>query len=85
MKMPEMETKRVKLEYPLNHVKEPILYHLVSDYNLVPNIRRANVDIKTGGTLILQLQGAAGDLQAGMEFLRGVGIQVSEIQAESAW
>ena len=83
--MPEMETKRVKLEYPLNHVKEPILYHLVSDYRLVPNIRRANVDVNTGGTLILQLQGAAGDLQAGMEFLRGVGIQVSEIGAESAW
>ena len=83
--MPEMETKRVKLEYPLNHVKEPILYHLVSDYRLVPNIRRANVDVNKGGTLILQLQGATADLQAGMEFLRGVGIQVSEIKADSTW
>ncbi len=83
--MPENETKRVKLEYPLDHVKEPILYHLVRDYRLVPNIRRANVDVKTGGTLVLQLQGTAADLMAGMEFLRGVGITVSELGAEAAW
>ena len=83
--MLETETKRVKLEYPLNHVKEPILYHLVSDYRLIPNIRRANVDVNTGGTLILQLQGKAADLQSGMEFLRGVGIKVSELSVEAAW
>ena len=83
--MPETESLRVKLEYPLNHVKEPILYHLVRDHHLIPNIRRANVDAHTGGTLILELQGGARDLQAGMEFLRGVGIGVQEIGPEAAW
>ena len=83
--MSEKQILRVRLEYPLEHVKEPILYHLVRDHGLMPNIRRANVDAHTGGTLTLQLTGDAENLQAGMAFLRGVGIAVHEIGADAAW
>ena len=34
--MSETESIRVQLDYPLEHVKEPIIYHLVTDYSLVP-------------------------------------------------
>jgi len=46
--------------------------HLPSlvDYNLVPNIRRANIDVHTGGMLVLQLDGARADLEEGVAFLR---------------
>lgn len=74
--MPETETIQVQLKYPLNHVKEPILYHLVTDYRLIPNIQRAHIDVHTGGTLTLQLQGARPDLDAGLTFLRGLGITI---------
>ena len=72
------ETIQVQLEYPLNHVKEPILYHLVTDYHLIPNIQRANIDVHAGGVLTLQLEGTRSDLDAGLAFLRGLGIAVRE-------
>lgn len=79
------ENIRVQLDYPLEQVKEPIIYHLVTDYHLVPNIRRANVDVHTGGMLVLQLEGERADLDAGIAFLRKLGITVTEIGAEQTW
>jgi hypothetical protein len=83
--MAAKESIRVQLDYPLEQVKEPIIYHLVTDYNLVPNIRRANIDVHTGGMLVLQIEGAREDLVAGLDFLRGLGITVTEIGAEQSW
>ncbi len=83
--MSDTESIRVQLDYPLEHVKEPIIYHLVIDYRLVPNIRRANIDVHTGGMLVLQLDGRRDDLDAGIEFLRRLGITVTEVGLEPAW
>ena len=76
---------RVQLDYPLEHVKEPIIYHLVTDYRLIPNIRRANIDVHTGGMLVLEIEGSRDDLDAGLAFLRGLGITVTEIGSEQSW
>ena len=51
--MSEIQSIRVQLDYPLEQVKEPIIYHLVTDYELVPNVRRANIDVHTGGMMVL--------------------------------
>ena len=83
--MNENETMRVQLDYPLEHVKEPIIYHLVTDYNLIPNIRRANIDVHSGGMLVLQLEGTRENLDAGIAFLRGLNITVTEVGVEPAW
>lgn len=83
--MAQTESIRVQLEYPLQHVKAPILYHLVRDYHLVPNVRHANIDVHSGGTLVLQLDGEQANLQAGVAFLRGLGIAVTSVGAEQAW
>jgi len=83
--MSATESIRVQLDYPLEQVKEPIIYHLVTDYNLIPNIRRANIDVHIGGMLVLQLEGSRDNLEAGMAFLRGLGITVTEVGVEPAW
>ncbi len=75
----ERETIRVQLNYPLERVKEPILYHLVMDYGLIPNIRRANIDVHTGGFIFLELTGEKESLRRGLEWLQGLGITVSAI------
>ena len=83
--MSETESIRVQLDYPLDHVKEPIIYHLVTDYSLIPNIRRANIDYHTGGMLVLQLEGTRENLDEGIKFLRRIGITVTEVGVEPAW
>lgn len=76
---------RVQLDYPLEQVKEPIIYHLVTDYRLIPNIRRANIDVHSGGMLVLEMEGAKEDLMDGIGFLRSLGITVTEIGTEQPW
>ena len=73
----DKQTIRVQLNYPLERVKEPVLYHLVMDYNLIPNIRRANIDVHTGGFIVLELSGEKPDLDRGVKFLEGCGITVT--------
>ena len=83
----DKETIRVQLSYPLERVQEPVLYHLVMDYGLIPNIRRASIDIHTGGFIVLELSGERQALDRGIRFLEDVGITVSEIgmDAEQEW
>ncbi len=78
----EKETIRGQLSYPLERVKEPVLYHLVMDYGLIPNIRRANIDVHTGGFIVLELTGEKEALDRGLRFLEGCGITVSPIGIE---
>ncbi len=83
--MSATEHLRVQLDYPLEQVKEPIIYHLVTEFRLIPNIRRANIDVHTGGMMVLEMEGMHDDLIAGMEYLRGLGITVVEVGSEHAW
>ena len=85
--MPEKITRRVQLNYPLERVKEPVLYHLVMDYGLIPNIRRANIDYHSGGFIVLELTGEADALDRGIRFLEGCGVTVAEVglNSEGEW
>ena len=80
----DQETIRVQLNYPLERVKEPILYHLVMDYALIPNIRRASIDVHTGGFIVLELTGEKGQLDRGLKFLESCGITVTDVGMDSA-
>jgi hypothetical protein len=81
------ETQRVQLTYPPEIVTEPILYHLVVDHGLIPNIRRANMDARTGGFIVLELTGEPEALDRGIRFLEGCGIEVSVagVDASTEW
>ena len=81
--MAEKQTKRVQLNYPLERVKEPVLYHLVMDYGLIPNIRRANIDSHSGGFIALELTGEQQDLDRGIRFLEETGITVTSVGPET--
>ena len=75
----EKITLRVQLSYPLERVKEPVLYRLIKDYSLVPNILRANIEIHSGGFIELDISGNKANLDAGLEWMRSCGISVGLI------
>ena len=80
------ETVRVQLTYPMDRVAEPILYHLVADFDLVPNIRRANMDIQSGGFLFLQLTGERTNLSNALQWLNTQGISTEPVGLDGeAW
>jgi hypothetical protein len=81
---PEKETVRVRLSYPLARVKEPIIYHLIVDHRLVPNVERAHIDVHTGGFLMLWLTGDKADLARGLRWLESCGITVEALRDDEA-
>jgi ABC-type methionine transport system ATPase subunit len=67
---------RVKLTYPKELLHEPLLYHLIRDYDLVTNIIRANVG-PDSGWLIISLRGEEAAIHRGLEWMtsQGVGVE----------
>ncbi|MHB1381824.1 MAG: NIL domain-containing protein, partial [Thermoleophilia bacterium] len=57
-----MKTQRLELVFPEKLIKKPIIYQLVKDYDVIPNIRRATVD-ETFGQMIMELSGEEADLE----------------------
>lgn len=82
----DTQTLRVQLNYPPDRVYQPILAQLVTDYNLVPNIRRADYDERNGGIIYLELSGEQSDLDRALLFLDAMSIEVNALpQAGENW
>jgi len=66
---------RVKLTFPDELVREPIIARLIKELDIVPNIRRADVS-EHGGWIICELDGNGTNVDGALEWLRGEGVQV---------
>jgi hypothetical protein len=73
----QTETRGVRFEYPLEQVRVPVLYHLIVDYALVPNVYRANIDLHMGGFLEMELTGEASALDRALAWVEQLGIRVT--------
>lgn len=67
--------KRVKLTFPQQLIKEPVIFTMAKQFNVMPNIRRARVT-ETVGEMILELEGAEQSLEQGIQWLKKQGIEV---------
>ena len=66
---------RVKLTFPESLVRQPFMATLVRDHDVVPNIRRANVDDHEGW-IVCELSGQAAAVESAIAWLRDEGIRV---------
>src|SRR3989454_6612115 len=66
---------RVRLTFPPEQIQQPIVYHLVKDFDLIPNIRRAEVKADYGW-MALELEGDEGALERAVAWLKGRGVRV---------
>ena len=73
--------KRVKLTFPQNLIKEPVIFTMAKQFNVVPNIRRARVT-ETVGEMVLELEGSDEDLEKGIQWLREKGIDIELVQGD---
>lgn len=76
-----MPKRRVHLTFPEDLVQEPIIYRLAKDFDIVTNIRRANVEEKIGW-VILELDAPEDALARGLAFLEELGVQISTIAGD---
>ncbi|MBI5102323.1 MAG: NIL domain-containing protein [Nitrospirae bacterium] len=73
--------KRVKLTFPQQLIKEPVIFLMAKEFNVMPNIRRARVT-ETVGEMVLELEGAGADLDNGIEWLKVKGIEVELVEGD---
>jgi ABC-type methionine transport system ATPase subunit len=66
---------RVKLTFPEELVREPLIARLVRRYEVEPNIRRANVD-EHEGWIVCEVAGEAAQIDDALAWLRDQGVRV---------
>jgi NAD-dependent dihydropyrimidine dehydrogenase PreA subunit len=79
-----MAKRRLDLTFPPRQATKPIAYHLVKDYDLVPNFLRAQIQPGQQGRMLLEVVGKQDAIDAAMGFLAKEGITVSEAASDVA-
>lgn len=74
-----MSKARFHLTFPEHLVQEPMVYTIGSRFDLVPNIRRANIEERSAW-IIMDLEGAEGNIEAAIRWLAEQGVQVDRIE-----
>jgi ABC-type methionine transport system ATPase subunit len=69
---------RVKLTFPEQLIKEPVIGRLTREFDVLPNIRRANVEEHVGW-LVCELDGPDDAVTRAVEWLQGLGVQVDHL------
>jgi ABC-type methionine transport system ATPase subunit len=72
---------RLRLTFPSNLIQEPLLYRLVKDFDIVINIRRADVKADYGW-VVLELEADEPTLERGVTWLKAKGVQVDPIERD---
>jgi ABC-type methionine transport system ATPase subunit len=73
--------KRIKLTFPQDLIKEPVIFTMAKKYNIIPNIRRARVT-ETVGEMILELDGSDESVEKGVESLKQQGVDVELVEGD---
>lgn len=76
-----MAALRVKLTFPPNLIKEPVIYNVGHQYKVVTNIRRADVDENTGW-VVLEITGETDELDRAIAYIKGIGVGVEPIEGD---
>ena len=73
-----MARKQVTLIFPQHLIKEPVIYMMAKEYDVVPNIRRARVT-ESVGEVTLELEGSDDHLKKAVAFLEKKGVKVEPV------
>lgn len=76
--MAKKARRLIRLTFPQNLIKKPVIFTMAMKYNVVPNIRRARVTAEVG-EMVLELDGEEKALEKGIAYLSKTGIIVEPI------
>ncbi len=76
-----MGRTRVRLTFPPERIQEPIIYLLGKEFDIVTNIRRADVKADYGW-VALELEGTEENLERGIAWLKEKGLKVDPIELD---
>jgi ABC-type methionine transport system ATPase subunit len=72
---------RYRLTFPESQVTEPVIYHVVKDFDVVPSIRRASIE-NHFGWMIVDFTGTHEQIDAAIAYLEGLGVEVVNAEGD---
>lgn len=76
-----MGKQRVRFTFPRDMIKEPVIYQLGHKFQVVTNIRRADVR-EDMGWVVLELEGEDAEIQRGLQWVRDTGVRVDPVAGD---
>ena len=73
-----MGKTRVKFTFLSELLKEPVIYHLGRNFEVVTNIRRADIR-EDVGWVVLELDGEDSEIQRGLDWVSAIGVRVDPL------
>lgn len=77
--------RKVILRFSPDVVKQPMIYRLVKDFDLIPNIVKAEINPDNQGYILLGLSGYEADYERGLAYLKEQGLEVQSIAERVNW
>lgn len=74
-----MASFKVHITFPEGKIKEPVIYDIGKKYQVITNIRKADVTEKTGW-VDLELTGDPKEIERAVEGLKQAGVKVDPIE-----
>ena len=69
--------KHVRLTFSPDLIKEPLIYQLGQEFQVITNIRMADVDAKVGW-VVLGLEGDDSEVERALEWVRSKGVRIDD-------
>ena len=74
-----MAKLRVKFTFPPERITEPVIWEVSRRFDLVTNIRRADITADVAWT-ILELEGEQADIERGVKWVTDLGVRVDPVE-----
>jgi L-aspartate semialdehyde sulfurtransferase ferredoxin len=76
-----MASSRLKLTFPADRVRDPIIGTLTRRFDVMPNIRRARIG-EEAGECVLELDGTEESLEQAKAYLEELGVIVEPVEGD---
>jgi len=80
----KLVTKRIVLHFPKRMIDEPILFHLIKDYDLEFNILKASITPEAEGLMVVELKGDQKHYDQGVQYLLDSGVKIQSLGQDVA-
>ena len=76
-----MTKKRVKFTFPQELITEPVIYEMARKFEVIPNIRRADVRDDMGW-VVLEIEGEEDRIDEGIKWVKETGVRVDPVSGD---
>ena len=76
-----MAKRRVMFTFPQELITEPVIYNLGRKFNVITNIRRADVT-EDHGWVVLELDGEENAIEQGLQWVSERGVRVNAMEGD---